>query len=177
MNKKESFVEYIKADLSRICEPTLMNFLKQYFFSRGEVFPYVFWLRIVHFLRKRTLTKYTLAIPAYFILRHFQFKYGIHTNPNINIGKGIHIVHGGALYINCKSIGEHFTVYQGVTLGSNDGGIPVVKKNVSVYTGAVVCGSITLNDGCVVGANSYVSRDVEENCLVAGLPAKMLKKL
>ena len=46
-----------------------------------------------------------------------------------------------------------------------------------VCAGAVVCGSITLNDGCVVGANSYVSRDVEKNCLVAGLPAKMLKKL
>ncbi|MBR3943100.1 MAG: hypothetical protein IKJ55_07050 [Clostridia bacterium] len=175
--KEKGFIDYIKSDLSRLCKPTFSGFVKQYFVPRGGVFPYIFWLRVVHFSRKHKLTKYTIAIPAYFIMRHFEFKYGIHANPNIQIGKGLHIVHGGAVYLNCKSIGENFTVYQSVTLGSKNSAIPTILDDVTVYTGAVVSGNVILNNGCVVGANSYVDKSVDAYSVVAGLPAKEIKKL
>ena len=61
--------------------------------------------------------------------------------------------------------------------GGANGGIPVVEDNVTVYAGSVVAGNITLHRGCIIGANAYVGRDVKENQLVAGVPAKVIKEL
>ena len=118
-----------------------------------------------------------MGIPAYLRLRHYEYKYGIHANTNIHIGKGLHIVHGGTVYLNCKSIGENVTVYQGVTFGSNNGSenIPIIEDNVTVYTGAVVSGKVVLHNGCTIGANAFVNRDVEANTVVGGIPAKEIR--
>ena len=36
---------------------------------------------------------------------------------------------------------------------------------------------VTIGDNAIVGANAVVTKDVEENCVVVGVPAKILKKL
>ena len=54
-------------------------------------------------------------------------------------------------------------------------GGPTVMDSVTVYTNSVVCGNITLHDGCVIGAQSYVDKDVDENSFVAGIPAKLIR--
>jgi acetyltransferase-like isoleucine patch superfamily enzyme len=36
---------------------------------------------------------------------------------------------------------------------------------------------VTIGDGCVIAAGAVVNRDVEENCLVAGVPAKVIRKI
>lgn len=150
-------LEYIISDLERFEKANLKSFLKWYFFPGSCVFAYQVWLRIVHNLKKRKITKYTLGIGAYLIFRHYEFKYGIHVDTNIHIGKGLQICHGDGVYLNCSYIGNNFTVYQGVTLGAKKGHeIPRVGNNVTVYAGAVCCGNIVLKDGSVVGANSYV---------------------
>lgn len=56
-----------------------------------------------------------------------------------------------------------------------NGGVPIVEDDVTVYTGAVVAGNITLHKGCTIAANAYVGHDVNENQLVAGVPAKHIK--
>lgn len=56
------------------------------------------------------------------------------------------------------------------------GGVPTIEDNVTIYTGAVVVGNITLHKGCIIGANAFVNKDVESNCLVAGIPAKKIRK-
>ena len=53
----------------------------------------------------------------------------------------------------------------------------MVLDNVTVYTNSVVGGGITLHNGAIVGAQSYVDKDVEENCFVAGVPARVFNKL
>lgn len=82
------------------------------------------------------------------------------------------------VFLNVISIGDNFTVLQNVTFGKRfaGDGIPIVGNNVTVCTNSVICGEITLHDGCTVGANSYVNKDVPERCLVAGSPAKIIKK-
>lgn len=72
-------------------------------------------------------------------------------------------------------------IYQNVTfgvLGDKDTpkfGLPTIEDNVTIYTGAVVVGNITLHEWCVIGANSFVNMDVEAYSVVAGLPAKEIK--
>ena len=175
--EKESIISYIQSDLARIVDknPSIIDFLQWYFIPKGYTFPYIVWLRIVQILKRKKYGKIYACIP-YLIFRHYEYKYGIHTNTNICIGKGLKIYHGDGVYLNCKSIGKNFTVYQAVTFGSNkgDNNIPTVQDNVTVYPGAIICGNIVLQKGCIVGANSFVNKDVAQGCTVAGNPARVL---
>lgn len=175
---KGSFVKTLKKDLARLCNPSIKGFLKEYFFPRGNTFRYVFWFRLMQAVKKNIITKIMFGFPVYLMFRHYEYKYGIHTNTNIKVGGGLKIVHGDCVYINCREIGENFTIYQGVTTGvSRDiGDIPLIKDNVKIYANSVVCGNITLDNNCCVGANSFVNFDVESNTVVAGCPAKVIKK-
>ena len=109
------------------------------------------------------------------IYRHYEFKYGIHANPNIEIGAGLLVVHGEGVHLNCERIGANLTIYQGVTLGIQDGKCPIVEDDVTIYPNAVVVGGVRLGRGCVVGALSYVSRDVVAGSTVVGAPAHEIK--
>lgn len=172
-NSKDSLHELIKSDMKSYFpsgKSILMAYLKR------PMFRYIFWLRVVNRLKQNRVLRYTLAIIPYLILRHYQFKYGIHIGTSTPIGKGLHIEHGDGVYLNVKSIGENFTVYQGVTLGSSpNSGIPTVGNNVTVYMGAKVFGDVVLKDNCVVGANAVVTRDVDENAVVVGIPARRIR--
>lgn len=71
-------------------------------------------------------------------------------------------------------IGEHCRLYSGVVLGvaGKEKDQPILGKEVTVYSGAKVVGGIRLGDGCVVGANAVVTRDVKAHTTVIGIPAK-----
>lgn len=168
--------DVILSDLSRLKKPTLLNFFKAYLLPRGTTFRYNVWFRITQWTRTSKWKKYSIGLFAYYLLRHYEYKYGIHTNANIYVGRGLLVVHGDGVYLNAKRIGENFTCFQGVTLGNKDGGIPTIMDNVTVYTNAVICGEVTLENGCVVGAQSYVDKDIPKNVLVAGIPARVLDK-
>lgn len=141
------------------------------------MFRYVFWFRIMCYVKQRNIIKILFGFPVYLVFRHYEFKYGIHLNTNIQVGKGLKIVHGDGVYLNCKEIGEMFTVYQGVTLGVNgESGVPTVGNHVTVCTNSTVVGDIILGDNCNIGANSFVSHDVPCNTTVAGSPAKPIYK-
>jgi len=109
------------------------------------------------------------------VFRHYEYKYGIHINTNIPIGKGLLIVHGDGIYLNCSSIGENVTVYQNVTLGSNRGkdGIPKIEDNVTICVGAVCVGDIVLGEGCTIGANAFVNISVDAGRLAVGVPVSI----
>ena len=167
--------EYIKSDLERFEPASIKSFLRWYFFPGSCVFAYQVWLRIVHGLKKRKIIKYLLGGISWLFLRHYEYKYGIHTDTNIHIGKGLQIAHGDGVYLNCSYIGDNVTIYQGVTIGSkNKHDIPRIENNVTIYAGAICVGTIVLKDGCTVGANSFVQHDVETNTTVAGVPAKTI---
>lgn len=54
--------------------------------------------------------------------------------------------------------------------------VPIIGNDVTICTGAIICGGVMLEDGCTVGANSYVDKNVLKQTVVAGLPAKVIKK-
>lgn len=175
--KSISLTEYIKSDLAVLTggSTSIKEFLKWYFFPRGEMFPFIVWFRIL-LVSRRKYGKYLSFIP-YFILRHYEFKYGIHPNANIPVGKALHIVHGDGVHLNAKSIGDNVTIYQGVTLGVDKrGGVPIIGDNVTIYTNAVVVGNITIGDGAVIGANSFVNKSVTAKDVIVGCPGRSVRK-
>jgi len=92
-----------------------------------------------------------------------------------DIGGGLYIQHGFATIITAKKIGENCRIYQQVTIGYKNGSNPpVLEDNVSITCGAKVLGDITMHRGSLAAAGSVVLKDVPENAIVAGVPAKII---
>lgn len=137
-------------------------------------FKICFWYRYAKHYRKTPI----LSTITYLIYRHYQFKTGIQIDLNTEIGKGLSIAHFSCIVISAKSIGKHFTIMQGSTIGSQrggrKGGIPTIGDNVVVCAGAKVIGNIKIGNNVMIGANAVVVDDVPDNAVVVGAPAKII---
>lgn len=51
-----------------------------------------------------------------------------------------------------------------------------IGNNVWIGENACILSGVTIGDGCIIGANSVVNRDVPNCCMVAGSPAQEIKK-
>lgn len=71
--------------------------------------------------------------------------------------------------------GNNCIINQNVTIGLGKGGFPTIGNNVRFCPGAVVVGKITIGDNAIIGANSFVNKDVAPNTVVAGVPAKFIR--
>ncbi len=93
------------------------------------------------------------------------------------IGPGLFVQHGVATFITARSIGANCWINQQVTIGyTNNDDAPILGNNVTVYCGAKVIGDIRIGDNVVVGANAVVVKDIPDNCVVAGVPARIIRR-
>jgi serine O-acetyltransferase len=93
------------------------------------------------------------------------------------IGPGFFAQHGYATSIGAYSIGKNCSVNQLVVIGWTDRTRgPILGDNVSVKAGAKVLGPITIGNNVTVGANAVVTKDVPANCVVAGVPARIIRR-
>jgi len=51
----------------------------------------------------------------------------------------------------------------------------VLKKNVWVGSNATILSGVTIGENAIVGAGSVVTKDVPDNAIVGGVPAKVIK--
>lgn len=97
-----------------------------------------------------------------------------------NIGQGTQFGYGGIGVVIHKRavIGEDCVIGTNVTIGgrSRSEGVPVIGDNVYIATGSKILGDIHIGDNCVIGANAVVIRSVPANCMVVGIPAKVIKE-
>lgn len=91
------------------------------------------------------------------------------------IGGGLYIQHGFATIVSAKKIGDNCWINQQVTIGYKGDDNPVLMDGVKVHCGAKVVGKVTMYPNSVAGANAVVVKDVPENAVVGGIPAKIIK--
>ena len=77
----------------------------------------------------------------------------------------------------CPKIGSNCKIYQQVTIGFNGTEIPVIGNNVTICSGAKVIGGIKIGNNVIIGANAVVVKDIDNNCVVGGVPAKIICKI
>lgn len=102
-------------------------------------------------------------------------KYSVMISRHAVIGKNFKPVHYLGLVIGSGVvIGDNCIVCQQVTIGQNKGKYPTIGDNVVIYAGAKVIGEINIGNNVTIGANSVVTKDVADNHIVAGVPAKLI---
>ena len=52
-----------------------------------------------------------------------------------------------------------------------------IKDNCWLASNVVVCGGVTIGEGCVIGAGSVVTRDIPAYSLAAGNPCRVIRKI
>ena len=139
----------------------------------------IFFHKIANFF---AIAKFDLI--ARIISQFSRFLTGIEIHPKAKIGKNLFIDHGmGVVIGETSEIGNNVTIYHNVTLGgiapsinSNDQRNtkrhPTLEDNVVVGSGAQILGPIIIGKNSLVGANAVVTKDVPENAVMIGIPAK-----
>ena len=139
----------------------------------------VFFHRVANFF---STAKFHLI--ARIISQFSRFMTGIEIHPKAKIGKNLFIDHGmGVVIGETSEIGDNVTIYHMATLGGIAPSIdsdnqrdvkrhPTLKDNVVVGSGAQILGPVVIGKNAKVGANAVVTKDVEENAVMVGIPAK-----
>ena len=121
---------------------------------------------------------------ARIISQFSRFLTGIEIHPNAKIGKNLFIDHGmGVVIGETSDIGDNVTIYHMATLGGIAPSInsdnqrnvkrhPTLKENVVVGSGAQILGPVVVGKNAKIGANAVVTKDVPENAVMVGIPAK-----
>lgn len=106
-------------------------------------------------------------------------KYNIVIGENM-VGYGFRMPHiiGGGIIINANSIGNYCGANVGVVVGNNHSwdDRPTIGDHVALTMGCKVYGKITIGNNVIVAPNSVVVKDVPDNCVVSGIPAKIIKQ-
>ena len=139
----------------------------------------VFFHRIANFF---SVAK--LDLIARIISQFSRFMTGIEIHPGAKIGKNLFIDHGmGVVIGETSDIGDNVTIYHMATLGGIAPSInsdnqrdvkrhPTLKDNVVVGSGAQILGPVVVGKNAKVGANAVVTKDVGEDAVMVGIPAK-----
>jgi acetyltransferase-like isoleucine patch superfamily enzyme len=112
----------------------------------------------------------------------------------VNFGKNVRIT--GEIYFGSEpyliTIGNDVTITQGVTFHNHDGGVGIFRKkypginvfkpitvgnNVFIGSNSTLMPGIAIGNNVVIGASSVVTRDIPDNSVVAGVPAKFIRSV
>jgi acetyltransferase-like isoleucine patch superfamily enzyme len=132
--------------------------------------------------------------------------YGCSIDDNSKIGAFVEIQKNASIGKNCK-ISSHTFICEGVHIEDNvfvghnvtfindkyprattlNGNIQTeddwkvintyVKKGASIGSSSTIMCGITIGENSIIGAGSVVTKDVAPNCVVAGVPAKLMRKV
>lgn len=92
---------------------------------------------------------------------------------------------GAFTYINARfgviledevQVGSHCSLYSVSTIDNKQGKI-LLKKNCKVGSHSTVMPGVTIGENSIIGAHSFVTSDIPKNCVAAGVPAKVIKKM
>lgn len=120
-------------------------------------------------------------------------RFTMHGHSSIMVHDGAQLEIGHNTYLNGGSIecsygihiGNDCAIADGVRIMDNSwhtahslagGGITKIGNKVWIATGAIILPGITIGDGAIVAAGAVVTKDVAARCMVAGVPAKVVKE-
>lgn len=92
---------------------------------------------------------------------------------------------GAFTYINAKNrvviennvqVGSHCSIYSVSTIDKKEGKV-TLKKNCRIGSHSIIMPGVTIGENSIIGAFSFVNKDVPDNAIAVGIPAKVIKQL
>lgn len=92
---------------------------------------------------------------------------------------------GAFTYINAKNgviiedyvqIGSHCSIYSVSTIDNKEGPV-VLKKNCKIGSHSIIMPGVTVGENSIIGAFSFVNKDIPDNVIAYGIPVRVVKKL
>lgn len=114
-----------------------------------------------------------MTIWHYFIHKHLSYKLGFTIYRN-QFGPGLYIMHYGTIIVNPKCrIGANCNINADVNIGM---GGSVIGDDCYLAPGVKIIKPVHIGNNVMIGANAVVTKDIPDDCIVAGIPAKVIKK-
>ena len=91
---------------------------------------------------------------------------------------------GAFTYINAKNgvtiedevqIGSHCSIYSISTIDKKEGKV-LLKKNCKIGSHSIIMPGVTVGENAVIGAFTFVNKDIPPNATAVGIPVKIIKK-
>lgn len=123
----------------------------------------------------RLYKKHIPVLPG-MIKRWIHFRFDSDLQPVTQVG-GTRLGHGGiGVVVNAKAkIGRNCILGQNTSIAGKDGGTPTLGDWVYVGHGSIVLGDVIIGNNVFIGALSLVNKDIPDNAIVAGIPAKVIR--
>ncbi len=144
-----------------------------------------FWALAVHrfgnwrmSVRSRLL-RAPLTVVYKFLYRVVEWTCGISLPYTVRVGRRVRIWHHGGMILHAESIGNDVQIRQNTTFGVSrtlhDFELPRIADGADIGVGACVLGDVTVGMRAVIGANAVVLKDVPDDAVAVGVPARVVR--
>ena len=180
IQSKEDLQAYLKAD-EAMCGKT-NRLLIRWITRSDEYYIRAFMVTLRHYEywlnKKKNIVEQIPYLFWWWYYRRLKLKSELYIFPNTT-GPGFFPVHQGFVRIDYfVHIGENCTVLPMVLFGKKHPGTYgdiYVGDNCYISTGATILGPVKIGNNVTIGAGAVVNKDIPDNVVVAGVPAKIVK--
>jgi len=113
-----------------------------------------------------------------FLYRHSQLRYSLYIGTNV-VGPGLNIMHPGYRHLmKVGSIGKNCTILPMVLIGKKHPNTKTkvqIGDNCYISTGVTILSPVKIGNNVTIAAGAVVTKDIPDNCTVAGVPAQYIK--
>lgn len=175
---KSDLKNYVRTDRARM-QAKNYNFFHRFYSEQALIQRYLFLLRKLEHLSNMNRNIFDSIVFYYLGWRYKRLSLTLLISIPLNaVGPGLLIHHIGLIFVHANArIGKNCSFQPGVIIGQVDSEctVPVIGDDVYIGTGAKVLGKITIGNNVTIGPNSVVLSDVPDDCVVLGVPAKIIK--
>lgn len=177
---KKQLKEWIKADFTsyKMKHPLAARFT---YGENYELFSYMRNLRYLEFYTNKKQKPWDKILRTYYWIKHRRNRKNLEITiaPN-SVGPGFHLQHRGFRHILSGSkIGKNCEILPMVLIGKKSPELSdchvIIGDNCYISTGVIILAPINIGNNVTIAAGAVVTKDVPDNCVVGGVPAKVIK--